>query len=166
MRRSGDDLYRCGLCCLSLTLRKTKPLPKPTPPRRGATHNSPALGDNFAKPLGAGESGVVEAFVRRLRNPKRRRAAPVGATTKLGQIGGLFSHNAPTGEARRGRSSFLCRLETRRSNGLLSRSLLVSLFSLSSLSSLSRSTCSRAFSLASSTTSLCQWRGPTRGVSR
>ena len=50
-------------------------------------------------------------------------------------LGGLFSHNAPTGEARRGRSSFLCRFERRETAP--SRSLSISLSLSLSLVSLS-----------------------------
>ena len=44
-------------------------------------------------------------------DPKRRRAAPFGATTKLGRTRGLSSHEAPKGAAPRGLIPFSLSLE-------------------------------------------------------
>ena len=66
----------------------------------GATHNSPALGDTFAKPLGAGESGIGKAFERRGRTPNAAAPRPLGQRPSLDEYGD-FSRTTPQ-RARRG----------------------------------------------------------------
>ena len=80
---------------------------------RGATHNSPAFGDFARKaPRRGGKRncrGVCKAITQPQTPPRRAR----WGDDFHWALGGLFSHNAPTGEARRGRLFFLCRFETR-----------------------------------------------------
>ena len=57
------------------------------PRAEGRRTIQPSLGTSLALPLGAGGSGIVEAFATRFRDPKRRRAAPEGSTTLRGELG-------------------------------------------------------------------------------
>lgn len=75
---------------------------EPTPPRRGATHNSALVGDCSRTCPSARRKrnwrGVCGAITQPQTPPRRA----FGATTKWGRIRGRFSHNAPKGAARRG----------------------------------------------------------------
>ena len=92
---------------------------EPTPPRgtrqshrweeQGTTKRqrrraAPKSNGNSATELGllshsllGADKGRIEALGKRERNPKRRAAAPEGATTEQGRIRGHFSHKAPSG---------------------------------------------------------------------
>lgn len=62
-----------------------------------SAHNSVT---NIALAPRRGGSGIGEAFARRLRNPKRRRAAPEGSTALRGELGD--DSRTPTLRAGRG----------------------------------------------------------------
>ena len=67
-------------------------------------NSAPKLGRASHSLLGA-DRGRIEPLLRANANPKRRRAAPFGATTLKGRIRGLSSHEPPKGAA--GLGSFL-----------------------------------------------------------
>ena len=75
-------------------------------------NSAPKLGRASHSLLGA-DRGRIEPLLRANANPKRRRAAPFGATTLKGRIRGLSSHEPPKGAARRGLGLFSLSLGNR-----------------------------------------------------
>ena len=117
-------------------LRNARASPN-APAPRGNAQFARFRGLRSQSPSARGEAELERRFLRESKPQTPPRRARWGNDFHWA-LGGLFSHNAPTGEARRWRLFFLCRFERREtapSRSLsISLSLSLSLFSLSLLS--------------------------------